>query len=109
MEREMAFEVFEKLELEIIEAITILQDAFMGREDICIYMPYYINNMFSNYLTKNYMPNIKSETLDEFHGCKIINGYEDKIVISHKDIPFRIDQQPIIIEYNATATIKKKL
>lgn len=86
---------FELAEHEMEKGSHLIQASGVEKEDIIIYMPYYFNRMYCHYLRGKHI-NITA-FISEFQGMKVIDGYENKIVISFKNAVFyNID--PIIIE-----------
>lgn len=74
----------------------------LNRSDnqITIYMPEYFNRMLASYFMSNanYAGRFNPDYISEFHGIKIVDGYENKVVISANDgLLYNIDPQEMPI------------
>lgn len=96
--REIKLEIenvfFEYAENAMRGGIDLIYELEREKENIIIYMPYYFNEMYCRYLMERRIQT--GRFITEFQGIKVIDGYENKIVISFKNAIF-YNAEPVII------------
>lgn len=73
--------VIEDVQGRIQDAIHYFKTFDRSAKDIKIYMPEYFNRMFCYHKC---MPPV-SQLMTEYHGIKVVDGYENKVIISVKN------------------------
>lgn len=76
---------FYNLECEIMNAkYSIIKECYTEDKDIIIYIPEYIQQHISNNYFKYF-----SSGINTFCGMKVMIGYEDAVVVAHKETALR--------------------
>jgi hypothetical protein len=61
---------------------------FQGPHHVYIYMPKYLIDTYTIFVRETkYDPLVKYKPMSEYKGYKIIQGYEDKLIIAHENYP----------------------
>ena len=80
---EVAEVFFESLPELVYKGILAFEERNIPKEDIMIFIPSHIMRMLGNYVNSQYRMPVE-EMRAAMHGVKIIDGYENAVIISYK-------------------------
>ena len=58
-----------------------------NRENISIYLPLYAIALIKEYYESNFRDDEKKEEVLYLYGHKVVVGYENKLIVAHRDAP----------------------